>query len=93
MLISPHARRCYNAWLVMTSATIARFTAGRSRFCQYVLQRPKVERPGRFTVLSVFRCVWLDADGNRVGIQPYLGVSNDRDSVFPASTGWTDWSD
>jgi hypothetical protein len=30
--------------VVITSATICRFTAGRNRFCQHVLERPKIQR-------------------------------------------------
>jgi hypothetical protein len=32
MPISPQARRCDNAWVVIAASIISRFTAGRSRF-------------------------------------------------------------
>jgi hypothetical protein len=42
MPITPLARRCESSWLLISSTTICRFTAGRIRFCQYVSAGPKI---------------------------------------------------
>jgi hypothetical protein len=37
-------QRSDRPWVALIFATIYRFTAGHIHFCQYVLQRPDVER-------------------------------------------------